>query len=90
MPISDNTPPEPLSKSQRKRDMHALQDIGKTLVGLSDKQLAKIPLSEELLELIKAARTDKGRETQRRQLQYIGKRMRDIDVEPILKALKYI
>lgn len=75
------------SKSQRKRDMIALQKIGETLVALPTTQLAKIPLEEKLLEAILVAKTLKSHGAIRRQLQYIGKLMRDADVSLIEKAL---
>lgn len=78
------------SKSQRKREMHALQEIGKILVELPSPQLAKIPMPEELAEAVKTARAIKSHEAKRRQLQYIGKLMREIDPEPIQKALARI
>lgn len=78
------------SKSQRKREMLALQELGERLVALTPAQLAKIPLEDELLQLIKFTKTIKGREGLRRQLQYVGKIMREYDPEPIIKALENI
>lgn len=75
------------NKSQRKREMLALQDIGNILVELSSTQLAQIPLEPELAKAIEVARSLKSREAKRRQLQYIGKLMRHVDVEQIQTAL---
>lgn len=75
------------SKSQRKRDMIALQKMGETLVKLPAAELAKIPLDSRLGEAIKEARTLKTHGAIRRQLQYIGRLMRDTDVKPIEDAL---
>ena len=88
MPQSENQQPDLLSKTQRKKDMLALQKLGKTLVDLSDSQLAKIPLPPELLDLIHVARTLKTHESIRRHMQCIGKRMRHVDAEAIEKALE--
>lgn len=77
---------EPPSKSSRKRDMQALQDLGEQLVALSPERLKKVPLSETLYEAIRAAQGFKM-EARRRQLQYIGKLMRKIDPEPIQAQL---
>lgn len=90
MPESDKTPADPLSKSQRKRDMLALQEIGKTLTELPLSQLAKIELPQDLLEAIQFSHTLKTHESKRRHLQYIGKKMRHVDVEAILVALNKI
>ena len=77
------------SKSALKRRMLALQALGETLVGLSEKQLANIPIEDErLLEVIGEARGMKSHSARRRHLQLIGKLMRDTDAAPIAQALK--
>ena len=75
------------SKSQRKRDMAALQDIGTELVMLNAGQLAQIQLPERLFEAIVEAQRIRDFEGRRRQMQYIGKLMRDIDAAPIRARL---
>ncbi len=76
------------SKSKRKRDMIALQKIGEILVELPAAQLSKVPLDSALLEAIIAARTLPSHGAKRRQLQYIGRLMRDVeDVTPIQAAI---
>lgn len=76
------------SKSQLKRDSHALQVLGAQLLELSDERLAKLPLDERLVDAIKLARTIRAREGLRRQIQYIGRLMRDADSESIRLALE--
>lgn len=78
---------EPPSKSSRKREMQALQDLGEQLVALSVDQLRKVPLPESLFDAIRAAQGFKM-EARRRQLQYIGKLMRKIDPAPIQAQLE--
>lgn len=90
MPESDKTPPDEISKSTIKREMNKLQKLGEALVELPLPQLKKIPLPDELLEAILFVHTLKSRESKRRQLQYIGKLMRNTDVEPIQSAFKHI
>ncbi len=80
----------PPSKSQRKRDMLALQKIGEVLVTLSASQLAKVPLEPSLADAVNAARAIKSHEGKRRQLQYIGKLMRHLDPAPIQAAIDKI
>ena len=75
------------SKSQRKREALALQDLGETLVTLKPAQLDKMPLPEKLREAVLAARQMNQRGARKRQLQYIGRLMREIDPEPIRAAL---
>ena len=75
------------SKSQRKREMHELQDLGAQLVELSEQQLASIDLPERLRDAVMDAREITKFEARRRQLQYIGKLMRAVDPEPIRRKL---
>jgi len=77
---------EEKSKSQLKREMHELQELGEALVKLSDKELKKFSLPEELVDPIMLARRITANSGKRRQLQYIGKIMRRIDVEPLRQA----
>lgn len=78
---------EPPSKSSRKRAMHALQDIGQQLVDLSPERLRKVPMPEELFEAVRDAQRFTKHEARRRQMQYIGKLMRNIDPAPIQAQL---
>jgi ribosome-associated protein len=75
------------SKSQRKRDMDALQDIGSELTELNEQQLASIDLPENLRDAVLVARGMKHNEARRRQVQYIGKLMRQVDPAPIRAKL---
>ena len=79
---------EPPSKSARKRHMLGLQAMGESLVGLSDKQLAQIPIdNEQLLSAIRECRQMRSNSAHKRHLQFIGKLMRNIDPAPIEQAL---
>lgn len=75
-----------VSKTEMKTDMEALQKLGEELVTLKPSVLEKFPLSEDLALAIQDAQRFKN-EAKRRQLQYIGKLMRNIDPEPIQAAL---
>jgi len=75
------------SKSQRKRDMTALQETGAQLVELNADQLAQIELPERLLDAVLEAQRIRDFEGRRRQLQYIGKLMREVDPAPIRARL---
>ena len=77
-----------ISKTQRKRQMHDLQAIGAALVKLSPERLARIDLPEALREAIVEAQRFTKHEALRRQLQYIGKIMRELDAGPIAEQLK--
>lgn len=76
------------SKSQVKRDMNALQELGEALVALTPDKLATIPVGERLLKEIKECRRLKSNGAIRRQKQLIGKIMRTEDAEAIREALE--
>lgn len=75
------------SKSAIKRAMTELQALGEQLVALSAEQLKKIELPEDLREAVRDAQRFTQHEARRRQLQYIGRLMRNLDAEPIRAAL---
>ena len=72
-----------VSKSQKKRDASALQALGERLLSLSHKQLLEIDIPDELREAVDLAKTIKAHGGLKRQLQYIGKIMRNINAEPV-------
>ena len=76
------------SKSQRKRDAEAQQRLGEQLVALDAKQLRQCTLPEALLDAILTAQKIKQHGGRKRQLQYIGKLMRQIDTAPIEASLQ--
>ena len=78
------------SKSARKREYQALQELGEQLVELSIEQLRGIGLDEDLYDAVVAARSISSHGALRRQKQLIGKIMRRIDPEPIRAALDAI
>jgi ribosome-associated protein len=82
---------EQLSKTQIKAQMVAMQKLGESLVHLGQSSLAKIPMEEELLDAVMLARKIlRKKEGYRRQLQLIGKIMRNTDIAAIEHALNNI
>jgi ribosome-associated protein len=79
--------PDAPSKSQRKRDMHALQTLGTALTRLSREQLDRLDLPEELRAAIDFSHRVTSHEGRRRHLQYLGKLMRSVDAEAIRDGL---
>jgi ribosome-associated protein len=75
------------SKSQRKRESTALQDLGAELVELSTDRLKKIEMPENLREALRDAQRITSHGAKRRQMQLIGKIMRSVEVEPLQAAL---
>ena len=78
---------EILSKTRKKAQMHALQKLGVELVELSKERLTSMDLPETLRDAIREAQRITAHEGRRRQMQYIGRLMRDIDPAPIQERL---
>jgi ribosome-associated protein len=70
--------------------MTALQTLGAKLVALPESQLAEMPMDEKLRDAVLAARRIRSHEGKRRQMQYIGKLMRNVDPEPLRERLDAI
>lgn len=66
-----------ISRSQKKRDSTGLQKIGEELASLPPAKLAELPLTEDLELAFAEYRRIKNKEAKRRQLQYIGRLMRE-------------
>jgi ribosome-associated protein len=81
----------PESKTRRKADMHALQDLGTALVELDTRRFdalaAEVALPDRLADAVREARTITAWGGRKRQMQYIGKLMRDVDPVPIRRCL---
>src|SRR3982751_3520334 len=75
------------SKSMRKRDASAAQDLGTRLIALKESELTALDLPETLYDAIVLAKRITSRGGLARQRQFIGKLMRDIDPAPIEAAL---
>ena len=76
------------SKSALKREMTALQKLGAELVGLSRDRLKKMDMPERLRDAIHDAQRFTQNEAKRRQLQYIGKIMRELKGTASAKDIK--
>lgn len=76
-----------VSKTKRKQAMTELQDMGEELVKQGNSRLAELNLPEELLTAVQEAKRITSNGAIRRQMQYIGRLMRDIDVAPIKAKL---
>jgi ribosome-associated protein len=76
------------SKTQRKKEMHELQALGERLVALNASQLDEVDLPQRLRAAVDDAKRFTRHEARRRQMQYIGRLMRDVDPGPIREKLK--
>jgi len=77
----------PPSKTKIKKQMHELRDLGKELTELGKDQIAQLDIPENLRDAIREMKSINKFGAQRRQMQYIGKLMREVDTAPILAKL---
>lgn len=75
------------SKSQIKREMHALVDLGQELMQLSNGRLDQLNLDEKLRDAIALAQKINSREGKRRQIHFVGKLLRKEDTQSIKQQL---
>ena len=72
-----------VSKTRKKKQMDALQDLGVELAELSNETIKKIELPDDLYDAIRAYKKITSYSALKRQRQYIGRLMRDVNPEPI-------
>ena len=84
---SGETEEQRASKSARKREAASLQELGVQLSALPDQEIKALGLPETLFVALRDLRRLPSHGAQVRQRQYIGKLMRSIDPEPVLKKL---
>jgi len=76
------------SKTRLKQDATDLQQLGQRLTTYSSAVLRKLSLSEVLISAIEEFnRLPNSFGARRRQLQFIGKLMRDVDYDAVIKAI---
>jgi ribosome-associated protein len=85
-----NIEQEWISKTQKKRDCHALQKISDRLLKLKPDELALIDLPADLEEAIKETQRIRSNSALKRQHQYLGKIMRACDSEAIEQQLNRV
>ncbi|WP_432735617.1 ribosome biogenesis factor YjgA [Maridesulfovibrio sp. FT414] len=78
------------SRSQKKRDMTALQNLAEKLMKLSPELVKKCGLPQYFIEEVLDAMSMTSHEAKRRQTQYIGRLMRDIDPQPLIDFIEDI
>lgn len=67
--------------------MLELQALGESLLPLADEKLERLPIDDALRDAIRLARGINSREGRRRQLQYVGRLMREVDADALRDAL---
>ena len=86
-PFAEEIEYEIVSKSEMKRDMIKLQEIGERIVALPRKKAMELPISEVMKAAVREADRVGKNEAMRRHMQYIGKLIRSEDIEAIQEAL---
>ena len=76
------------SKSQLKREMTALQKLGEDLVAEPKDRVKRVPMPEDVRDAILECQNIKDHEGRRRQMQYVGKKMRSLDEAEIAAIQK--
>lgn len=77
----------PPSKSQLKREMQALQDLGEQLAALPAYRIDVLDAPDSLRQALREMQRIRSHEGRRRHAQYIGKLMRKTDPAPLRQAL---
>ena len=78
----------PPSKTKIKQQMHDLQDIGEQLVALGSDRLKELDLPERLYDAVREMKRINKFGAQRRQMQFIGRLMREVETAPIVAKLE--
>ncbi|EXJ12713.1 MULTISPECIES: ribosome biogenesis factor YjgA [Nitrincola] len=85
--LQEGTESEEISRSEVKRQMEALQELGKRITELRPDQQALVPMDDILRKAIEETRKISANGALRRHFQYIGKLMRKADADAIKIAL---
>lgn len=84
---ASTTPEAPPSKTARKKQAQALQDLGLALAGLPDEHRRAVEMPDDLREAIDTYLKTRSHEGRRRQLQFVGKLLRRVDPTPLAEAV---
>lgn len=71
------------SKSELKRQMTVLQKLGEDLVAEPRDRVKRVPMPEDVRDAILECQLITNHEGRRRQLQFVGKKMRTLDEEEV-------
>ena len=83
----DDFDEDEISKSQRKRDLDELKKLGMELLEFSDDALRQLILEDVLLEAFRTAKRITSNNARKRQMQYIGKLLKNVDATPLREAV---
>lgn len=89
--IEDGVEIEWVTKTEMKREMVKLDKLANQFLDLTPEQLAQLPLSEHFMADINLAKKIRNsHEGFRRQMQLIGKRLRNSNCDPIYAAIELL
>ncbi|MEN3293592.1 MAG: ribosome-associated protein [Burkholderiales bacterium] len=71
------------SKSHLKREMTALQKLGEELVSQPKDRVMRVPMPEDVRDAILDCQRIKDHEGRRRQMQFVGKKMRTLEEDEL-------
>ncbi|MBY0556942.1 MAG: DUF615 domain-containing protein [Burkholderiaceae bacterium] len=71
------------SKSELKRQVNALQELGEALVAEPRDRVKRVPMPEDVRDAILECQSITNHEGRRRQMQFVGKKMRTLDEEEV-------
>ncbi|ELX10889.1 YjgA-like protein [Janthinobacterium sp. HH01] len=78
------------SKTELKRQSDALQKMGETLVDAPRDRVKRVPMPEDVMDAILACQNITNHEGRRRQMQFVGKKMRSLDEAEVAVIQKTI
>ncbi len=78
------------SKSQLKREMLDLQKLGAELIAEPRDRIKRVPMPDDVRDAILECQLIKDHEGRRRQLQFVGKKMRSLDTDELALIQKAI
>ena len=78
------------SKTQIKRELHALVELGERLTTLKADTLARLPLTDALRKALAEASKHTAHIARKRHMSFVGKLMRDQDVDAILAVIEQL
>jgi ribosome-associated protein len=76
------------TKSQKKREARTVEDLAKELVDLPHSMLSRLPCEEEIRDEIQAAQSVEQFGARRRQIKYLAKLLRNIELSPLFNFLE--
>ena len=86
--MSNGKDDRPPSRTRLKREAEALQSLGEALATLPAEALDGLDLPEQLRQALDELSRIRAHGALRRQRQYVGKLMRDVDPEPLRRAVE--